>query len=378
MMKAFGLNSNIRVGTKTLHVQTSFHQDSQIFSASVFDGGEILDVRELRIDEDILQTQCEKELNQFHEYVISDLELLFSIADKVNQSNDIPSKKNLGLLFLNKGFNHEAIKHFKFVREQTNEKEGCNYELGKAYYKTGNFETALQYLKTAIIEFPHYADIHLLIAKTYKELGQYKFTINHLQKAISLNNNYHEAYFTYAIILLESIIDVPKYSRLSDPEERLKESLDYLNQALSLSKDYNRLVIESVLELFNEPDKISEVIIHLKQELNSVTKRKKKEIDDSEFYLKFMFAGLDKDNEALDFYIKAVEKSLNLHPDFADLYHSLGKAYLVKAWYFISKSSGAFKNALKKNPQFARAQKTLTLVENDSKGFLNLLKTILE
>jgi len=377
-MKTFGLNSNIRVGAKTLHVQTSFHQDSQIISASIFDGGEILDVRELRIDEDILQTQYEQELNQFHEYVISDLELLFSIADKVNQSRDVPSKKNLGLLFLNKGFNHEAIEHFKFVREQTSEKEGCNYELGKAYYNTGDFETALEYLKTAIIELPHYADIHLLVAKSYKELGQYKFTINHLQKAISLNNNYHEAYFTYAIILLESIIDVPKYSRLSDPEERLKESLDYLNQALSISKDYNRLVIESVLELFNEPDKISEVIIHLKQELNSVTKKKKKEIDDSEFYLKFMFAGLDKDNEALDFYINAVEKSLNLHPDFADLYHSLGKAYLVKAWYFISKSSGAFKNALKKNPQFARAQKTLTLVENDSKGFLNLLKTILE
>ncbi|MBN2411603.1 tetratricopeptide repeat protein [candidate division KSB1 bacterium] len=377
-MKKIGLNSNIQVGSKTLHVQTSFFQDSRKISSGIFEGGKIIDIKELTLRSDTPPEQYEFEVKQFHEYVLSDLELLFSIADKVNSDGDVPSRKNLGLLFLKKGFYEEAKQQFLLVREKTNEADGCNYELGKACYYSGEYENALEYLKLAVIDFPHYADIQLLLARTYKELLEYKFAVNHLQLAININNNYHEAYFTFAIILLESIIDVPNYARLREPEERVKEALDYLHQALSLSHEYNRLVIESVLELFNDPDKISDVIAGLKRELKKVTDIKKKEIDDSEFYLKFMFAGLDKDSDAIDFYINLMEKSLTLHPEYADLYQSLGKAYLVKAWFYISKASGAFKNALKKNPQFKRAQKTLTLIENDSKGFLNLLKTILE
>ncbi len=377
-MKKIGLNSNLQVGDKLLHVQTSFFQDSRKISSGIFEGGKIIDIKEFSLGTSIPPEQYEYEVKQFHEYVLSDLELFFSIADKVDRDGDVPFRKNLGLLFLKKGFYKDAKRQFLLIREKTNETDGCNYELGKACYYSGEYEEALEYLKLAVIDFPHYADIQLLLARTYKELLQYKFAVNHLQLAININNNYHEAYFTYALILLESIIDVPDYPRLRNPEERIKEALDYLHQALSLSHDYNRLVIESVLDLFNDPDKISGVIAGLKSELKKAADKKNKEIIDSEFYLKFMFAGLDKDSGAIDFYIDLVEKSLTLHPEYADLYQSLGKAYLVKAWFYISKSSGAFRNALKKNPQFKRAQKTLTLIENDSKGFLNLLKTILE
>jgi len=377
-MKKIGLNSNIQVGKKALHVQTSFFQDSRKISTGIFEGGKIVDVKVLVLEKDIPPEQFEYKVKQFHEYVISDMELLFSIANKVNMAGDVASKKNLGLFFLKRGFYEEAKEQFLFVRDKTNETDGCNYELGKACYYSGDFEHALEYLKVAAFEFPQYADIQVLLARTYKELLQYKFTINHLQRAININNNYHEAYITYALILLESIIDVPTYPRLRSPEERIKEALDYLNQALSLSHEYDHLIVESVLELLNEPDKISDAINFLKSELKKVTDKRKNQIDDSEFYLKFMFAGLDKDVEAIDFYINLVEKSLTLHPEYADLYQSLGKAYLVKAWYYISKSSAAFKNALRKNPQFKRAQKTLTLMENDSKGFLHLLKTILD
>ncbi len=377
-MQNIGLNSNLKLGEKTFHIQTSFHADTLKISTGIFDGGTVIDQRERSLDTDVPPVQYGQELKVFHEYIISDLEMLFAIAERAEASDHIPSRKSLGTLYLKKGFVDHAIDQFQYIREHTKREQHCNFELGQCFHEKGDYEKALEYLQAAVIDTNQYADLHLILADTYRTLKSYKFSINHIEKAININEQYHEAYFLYALILLESIIEVPHYSRMSSPENRLKQALDFLNKAISLSPRYDHHLLESVLELFNDSENIEQAISLMERERNKQRLWKKQQIDDSEFYLKFMFAGLDQDEQGVDHYIHSIEKMIQDHPEYADLHFSLGKAYLVKTWHFLTKSSNAIQNAVEQNPEYIKAQKTLRLLENDKKGFLNLLKTVLE
>ena len=376
-MQNLGLNNNLKVGNRTLHIQTGLHTDTLKISTSVFENGVILDYRERLLDTSLPPVQYQNEMQLFHEFVLSDIEMLFAIFERVNQSDHIASLKNMGDLFLKKGFYDDALDCFSRVRVETQSGQ-CNYELGQTYYEKGDYNTALEYLQATVIDHQTFADLHLLLAKTYRALKSYKFAINHLEKAIFINESYHEAYFYYTVVLLESIIEVPNYSRLSKPENRLHQALDYLNKAITLFPDYHHNCLEAVLDLFNDLDKLDEAISILHQELDRQIRRKKQQVEDSEFYLRFMYGGLDKDEQGIDHYIHSIEKLLHEHPDYPDLRFRLGKAFLVKTWYYMSKSGQAFEKAIELNPDYEKAKKTFRLLDNDKKGFINLLRTILE
>jgi len=377
-MQDFGLNNNIRVGTKLLHVQTSFSYTTGLIATSVFEGGKLLQLREYSLPQELPRERYENEVKSFHNDVISDLEFTWLISKKLDRVDNIAARKKLGLFFLNKGMYEDARVQFLFIRKQSDDKQPCNYELGMICYHTQDYEQALEFLKNAIIDFPRYADIHLLLAKTYFELKEYKFAVNHLRNAININSRYHEAYFTYALVLLQSVIDAPNYSRLNKPQERLHEALDYLNQALSLSPEYDKQIVEDVLITFDQPDKLPEAVQRLRQEMDRALKSRKKNIDDNEFYLKFMFAGLDKDPEAMDLLILKIERELLAHPDWADLHYNLGKVYLAKAWYTLAKTTEAFQEALNRNPRFEIAKTTADQLTVAGKELTALLKKILD
>ncbi len=378
IMQDFGLNNNIRIGSKTLHVQTSYACNTGLVATSVFEGGKLLQMREATLPQELSREQCEKTVQLFHNEFISDLEFAWLITKKLERVDNPVAQKKLGQYFLNKGMYEEARARFLSIRKQSDEKDPCNYELGTICYHTRDYEQALEYLKNAIIDFPRYADIHLLLAKTYLEFKEYKFSVNHLRNAINLNSKYHEAYFTFALVLLQSVIDAPGYSRLNKPQERMHEALDYLNQATSLSPDYDRQVVEEVLMIFDQPEKLAEAVQRLRQELERVIAARKKTIDENEFYLKFMFTGLDKDPEAMDMMIQKIEKELITHPEWADLHNSLGKVYLAKTWYTLAKTTEAFQEALNRNPRFESARATAEQLIATGQELTALLKKILE
>jgi len=101
-------------------------------------------------------------------------------------------------------------------------------------------------------------------------------------------------------------------------------------------------------------------------------------IAQSEFYIKFMFDGLDKETKTLSHYIRTMEKSVAQYPEYADLRKSLGTAYLLKSWHYFIQSIEEYRKSIEINPDFERASKHLKLLENDSRGFLILLRTILK
>jgi len=373
-----GLNSDLRVGKKKLHIQTSFNEETRIAIAEIFEGGRIVDRRETVFDADISESRFQKEVKQFHGLVISDLELLFFVARQVRSSKSISSIKKLGKLFLQKGFYEEAIEQFLLVEKLEENSNCCYRDLGQAYYASGDYAAAVENFLLAIDMNPNYPDLYLHLAKTYWKLQKYSLAIIQLHKAIKLNKEYHRAYYTLGLYLAESTITSPRDKDLLPPIERLREAEHYLRQAVNLSTDYNEQLIESGFEKLANRKDIEKAVTDFEGACKKTITQSSKIVADSEFYLKFLFAGLDKDTKALDHYIRTLERSISQHSDYPDLHQSLGIAYLIKGWHLFVNSMDEFQEAVDLNPSFKKAQKSLKLLKNDGRGFLILLRAILK
>ena len=99
---------------------------------------------------------------------------------------------------------------------------------------------------------------------------------------------------------------------------------------------------------------------------------------ESEFYLKFMFGGKGKDDEFIRDYAEQLRQAIDKYPGYADLRNHLGISYLIQCRNLFLSALEEFREALKINPEFKKAEKNLKLAENDGKGFLILLRAILK
>ncbi len=378
MSDEIGLNSNLKVGNRQLHIQTSYNSDNQLAVSCIFDAGALLDTREAPLSkDDISSSRLKREVKQFHDLVLSDIELLFDVATKVESSKQFSSVKRLGLLFLEKGFFSEAIAAFEQASELGSDKDCCNYEHGKALFYNKEYDKAIEKLEIAVDKNPEYADLQLLYGKCQWMLKNVLAGIEHIKKSFEINPDYHKAYFELGLLLLESCILDPKNKDLVPPIERIKEAVGYLQKAKSLSPDvYDIELFDKGIDLLDEKDKIQQAFDLIKGASKSTSFTSKSSIVDSEFYLQYLFAGLDKDNKSLDHYLKTMEKSISQYPDYADLHQSLGIAYMIKSWHFFIKSTDEFREALKINPDFEKASQNLKLLENDVRGFLILLRAL--
>ncbi|MBN1996731.1 tetratricopeptide repeat protein [candidate division KSB1 bacterium] len=378
MTQELGFNTNIRVGKKKLHVQTAYFEDYRQASASIFSNGTLIDKRILTLNKNMDPNHIANEIKQFHELVLSDLELLFFVAEKVQSTQIASSIEKLGHLFYEKGFFDEAVQQFQLVKKLDPNSTCCLFELGQAFYAKGDYKAAIDKLEEAIQRNPDYPDVHLLIGRAYFKRGEYAKAFGAIKHSTGLNKVYHKAFYTWGLLLVESAVKSPKSTELAPPIERLKEATDYLRTAMNLSDEYNKKIIERGIEKLDNLDQLKDALEDLEKAANQPDKLTTSTIIDSEFYLKFMFAGLDKDNKELSHYIKTIEKTVSQHPDYADLRQSLGKAYLIRGWHYFVKATEEFRSAVKINPTFETAKTKLKLLENDGRGFLILLRALLK
>ena len=376
--KEIGFNNNVRVGKRKLHVQTVYESEKKKAVASIFDGGVLIDKRETSFKDISPESDLEKEVKQFHNVVISDLEMLFFVSEKVENSKQAASIKRLGSLFLEKGFFDEAIDRFQAALKLDSEIENGHFLLGQALYRANRFEEAQEELQKAVEITPQYPDVLNLYGKTQWKLGFYPQAIAQLNAALEINPDYHQAHYTLGLVLLKSNAEVPSHTDLKPPIERIKDAENHFRKALSLSTDYNRKLMENGFEQLKLKDEANTGIEEFEKAYEPAHTVSKSLVADSEFYLKFMFASLDKENKTLDHYIRTIERSVEQYPDYADLHKSLGTVYLIRSWHFFVSAVEEYRRAIDINPDFEKALKHLKLLENDSRGFLILLRAILK
>ena len=369
-----GLNSDIAASSRKLHLQTSYASENQCVNAMIFDGGTLIKKRRFHIATVESAEKLENQVKQYHELVKSDIELLFHMADKVQASNHLNSILHLGQLFLERGLYDEAIQQFEYAKSIGGDKVDSDVDLARAYFKKGDYNSAYLQLTAAIERYPTYPDLQLQLGKTLWNQERFAEARQHFNKAIELNENYWGAYFSLAYGLVESTVEHPVHADLAPPIERLREAEHNFRKALRLTQDLDPEMMEAGLEKLKELNNVSDALDYFDQARKTDVKP---QLFDSEFYLKFMFGQLDDNNQTLDFYIETIENVLSENPNYADLRHSLGVAYLLRGWQCFSKATGEFEKAVEINPAYEKAKKKLKLMQNDGRGLLILLRAIL-
>ncbi len=378
MSRELAFNSSLRAGKRKLSIDTRFEPDSRKAVTSILDGEALVDLRKNLIDEGIAPEQLEAEVRQFHDLTVSDLDLLFCVKDKVLAGGNPGSLAKLGTIFLEKGFYDEAIDTFSTVLQRDENFENIHYSLGLAWYRKGDLDQALENLRRAAEKRPGYPDVHYLLAEVLRKSGDHREAAESCQKAISINADYVSAHLLLGLIWAESTLLQPTHPEMAPPIERMKESKQHLLYAMDLVSPEQRAHLEMGLESLENRERLEEGLAEIEKAVEPSVQGHRSVIADSEFYLKFMFADLERDNRTLDNYIKTLENAVGQHPEYADLHQSLGTACLLRGWHSFTRAVEAYREAVRINPAYEKAQKNLKLLENDGRGFLILLRAILK
>ena len=375
--ESLGLNNDIAVAEKRLHIQTSFVADSNEMVATVFDGGQLIERKTRKLSAEKAQNDIAEDMEQFHKEVAEEIELLFSIAGRVKKIKHAISHNRMGLYFLKRNLLDEACEEFQTAIDKERDNPVFYFNLGEAYFAKQMYANAAEEYAIAVEKGPKYADFRNRLGFTLCKQGKYLEATEHLREAIRLNKKYHEAYYNLGITLIESADRDLRDSRLPPPSERLTEAAKLFRKALQLSNNsYDRDHMKQGLRFIDERQVKSahEEFLTAKKEENASS------IQDfeNEFYLKFLFGNLGNDEKLVSEFIDGLEALIEENPDYADLHNHLGVAYLIRGRNLLLRAKDEFKNALDINPKFEKADKNLKLVENDGRGFLILLRALLK
>jgi tetratricopeptide (TPR) repeat protein len=384
-MEAIGINSNVHAGGKVFHIQTAADPARSLFKAEIFEKGRVIMVQKRNVDPTGLK-EWDKEkitefLNEFHQEIAWEIELLFFIRDKIKTIKHAVSHNKMGLIFLRKGMFEEAIVEFEHAIEKNPDLVESYSNLGLALTQTGEFEKAITILQKGCEIEPRFADLKNNLGMAYSKAGKFSHALSAYESALTINSNYADAHFNTVITLLESILQSP-YNEGLPPVTSRKSTAFHILEKLSASNpnftgmQFYTTRFEKVTSLILSGDlkKAIEIIQELK---DAVGKPNLDEIMHG-FYLKFLFGGAGKNENILDQYRIKLEKALETNPDYADLHNSTGLLYLIQCRNLFIKAMMQFKKAYEINPSYKSAYKNFRLVHNDGREFLNLLRAILK
>jgi len=374
--ESFGINGDVQVGGRNFHIQTSFVLDTNQIICSVFDGGRLIvkKIKELHSTEP--SENVNKEVELYHQEISACIQFLFAIADKIKAVQHPLSHNRLGLIFLKNNFFEEAIEQFELAIRIESDNAEFYLNLGNVYVAQGIYAKAVDQYKIGIEKGPEYADLHNYLGLVLSKQGKYLDSIEQFREAIQINKQYHEAYFNLGLILLESTERDLRDSRLPAPSDRLSEAAKRFRKAMQLSRLYNRKHIKQGLRYIEEKQSRNAFDEFLLARDNNIVDSAHDYEND--FFLRFLFGGRDDEEQLVDEFVKKLIELIKQNPEFADLHNNLGVAYLIQGRNLLLRAMEEFRQALKINPQFAKADKNLRLVENDGRGFLILLRALLK
>jgi len=373
-MEGLGLNNDMIVGGRKLHVQTSYSEATGRIVSSVFDDGRIIDKREISYRNGTAPSELRQHLSEVHHQTIRDFETLYYVAEKIRTVRHAGSALRLGRLFLRKRLMEEAISALRLALELDPGLEEARVLLARAFNLRQEPEQARSLLEEALSSGSDSADLHDALGETLFFLKEYAAAAEQFSRALALNPELASAHYYMGLALLAQTEASAEGAAAADDVEA--KALEHLQRALQLVPELRTTEVKGAFGLLRE-GKVAEALERLVAGRPGPFLGPDLSFED-DFYLKFMYGGKGRDDDFIASYVGQLEGVLKDHPDFADLHNNLGIAYLIQCRNLFLKALDEFRQAIKINPNFKRAKKNLKIAENDGKGFLILLRALLK
>ena len=382
-MSDIGYNDNLEVAGRKFHFQTATQSSKGKIRCEIFEDGRMLSKAEVDFERragnrnQTIENRLKNVVESLHHEMISEVELLFKIAEKVNKMKHSPSNCKVGVMFLQNNLIEDAIKQFKqAIQTDPDYLAGYNY-LGQTYIQIGEYDQAIKVYQEVMSRNGHYTDMHNNFGLALLMANQIDTAQAEFGKALKLNRNYLEAHYNMALLLLKSIQNDKTEQKSPPPSIRIKRALEHLEQIKGKKIKVFDIVYDK-LQKFLKKNNIDQCVKLLEENRTKIFPGKISSLISINFYLKFMYGGKGLDNDTIKRYERRLNIALEENPDYADIWNNLGVVHLIQCRNLFLQALNEFNRALELNPGFEKAIRNKKLVENDGKEFLILLRAILK
>jgi tetratricopeptide (TPR) repeat protein len=382
-MSEIGYNDSLSVSGRKFHFQTSTDSNNGKIRCEVFENGRVInativDFERRKGDRRIsVEDRLKVIVESMHNEMITEIDLLFKISEKVLQIRHCSSHNKIGILFLQNNLTEDAIKHFQMAIEiNPHNLEGYN-NLGQAYIQSGNYQKAIEILRQGMLKGEHFTDMLNNYGFALMMDSQYEAALREFKKAIKQNKSYLEAHYNLASLYMRSTLNSNEDHFLPPPSIRIQRAMEHLNQLKGKNIRIFDVVFDKILKLVNL-NKIDQVISLLEENRKKIFLKDISNLISTNFYLKFMYGGKGLDTDTIKRYEYRLKAAIEQNAEYADLWNNLGVVHLIQCRNLFLQALNEFNRALEINPDFDKAIKNKKLVENDGKEFLILLRAILK
>ncbi|MBN2091914.1 tetratricopeptide repeat protein, partial [candidate division KSB1 bacterium] len=198
----FEQTNEVNAGGKKFQVQTHFIESPAKILSAVYSNSVLLYEKYFGV-ENLNPEQIREKMYILHRETISDIELLFFMADKVRSIHHPVSNNKLGVVFLKRNLIDEAIEQFKFALERDGKMVEALINLGIAYLLQKNYPLALETLQKGKALNVEYADLYNYTGLVNLELNKLDAALLDFERALKINPDYPAAHFNMAQLYLK-------------------------------------------------------------------------------------------------------------------------------------------------------------------------------
>ena len=369
-MENFSINSILHFREEEYQLRTSRNGRMNKIVCSLFRNAEFVSSKEIDYSEE-RESKLLALIKKFHEERKSEIEFLFNLSQKLENTGSAELINMLGLIFVRHNLHVEAIKEF-LKATRLNPGNSITYNnLGKALLSLKKYEHAIKAFNKAIELNPNYADLYNNLGTAYLETEACKNAVQQFDKAINLNPYFAEAYLNRGLAYILNKIKKEDFALSRNYREEVQKSFE---KAIQINPSYQNKHYHAGLE-YLEGENLQKAFEELKIVQNTGT-RTSYLYDKYDYYIKLLFCDEDNRYEMIGSYIKFLQSLLKKYPGHADIHNDLGLAYCILRNYINERAIKSFENALDINPNFEEAQRNLKLSKYEKIGSEIFLKAI--
>jgi len=382
-MADIGFNDNLDVSGRTFHFQTASNTGKGLVRCEIFENGRVLSTMEVDFERrkdnktHSIENRLKNIVEKLHQEMMSEIELLFLISEKVKKLRHSPSNCKMGVMFLQNNLIEDAKKQFELAIKNDVEYLEAYNNLGLTYIQTGDYKKAIQIFSKVMEKENVFADMHNNFGFALMMENQFQKAVSELQESLKMNPEYTETHYNLAILYFKSTLHDSTDEFLPPPSIRIQRAIEQLEKVKKKNFKTFDLIYPKIIKLADKKE-YTQLIKILEENRAKIFARDTLSLIGTSFYLKFMYGGKGLDNEIIKKYEHRLDQALETHTDYADIWNNMGIIHLIQCRNLFLQALSEFKRALEINPGFEKARKNKKLVENDGKEFLILLRAILK
>ncbi len=376
-MASQNLRTLVEMDRKKLAFESSINESQKQLISTVQRDGVLVFERKKTITKELVsgsQGDAEKLLSQTHQVLISEMEFIFTTAQKILEKPSSHMCFAMGVILLTRGFYDDALQQF----QKSVDLDPGHIQAIKHYGITltlkGDYDNAIHVFSHILELGSVYADIYYYLGNVYLYQRQFEKAKKQYEQAVKINPNYADAHLKLATCAVAVIAG----ENSSLVEAAVQGYVEEAQRETQLALDCNSKIMSGSLLTGTANLKSGKYPIAFKNYLEARPKYIPKTGSEVVYFytLKLLYGDRGVSAQETEEYVRQLEQLVETNPQYVDLRLHYGMGTLMKSNFLIHRSLKEMNKAIEVNPNFQQARSTADTLTEIYKKMLQAVKSV--